>query len=125
MDFAGQEYKDPKQIRKFVNGQGVLFDVFRVVTVSGSTMSPIYEYLFKCTADHPITWNFSTVFIVGRDGSVRARIDKPQTDNWALVKSELATCLKEDFKRDDLDEKKGDSDAKVPEDEKIDVVKVN
>jgi len=125
MDFGSQEYRDPKETRKYLDGKDVRFDIFGLTHVSGDKMSPIYQYLFKCTADHSITWNFSTVFIVGRDGSVRARIDKPQTDNWALVKSELATCLKEDFKGDDLDEKRSDSDAKIPEVEKIDVVKVN
>jgi len=69
-------------------------------------MNPIYKYLMKCTADQDITWNFSTVFVVGRDGSVRARIDKPQANEWASVKAELATCLKEDFSGSNEDEKK-------------------
>jgi len=122
LDFGSQEYKDPKKTRKYLDGKDVRFDAFQIIKVSGHDMSPIYQYLFKCTADHPITWNFSTVFIVGRDGSVRARIDKPQTDDWKLVKAELATCLKEDFKGDALDEKKGDSDVKIPETTKIQMV---
>jgi len=117
MDFGGQEYRDPKQTRRFVDGKGVSFDVFGLTKVSGSAMSPIYKYLFKCTANHDITWNFSTVFIVGRDGSVRARIDKPQTDNWALVKRELATCLKEHFVGNEQDENKGNSEMNIPETE--------
>jgi len=125
MDFGGQEYKDPKQTRRFVDGKGVSFDVFGLTKVSGSAMSPIYKYLFKCTANHDITWNFSTVFIVGRDGSVRARIDKPQTDEWALVKRELATLLKEDFVGHELDEKKGDSDVKIPDDDKTNITLVD
>jgi len=125
LDFGGQEYKDPKQIRRFVDGKGVRFDVFRLTKVSGPDMSSIYNYLFKCTASHAITWNFSTVFIVGRDGSVRARIDKPQTDNWALVKRELESCLKEDFKGHEQDEKKGDSDVKIPECDTTHIVHVD
>jgi len=106
MDFAGQEYKDPKETRSFLKSKGVLFDAFRIIKVSGSNMNPIYKYLMKCTADQDITWNFSTVFVVGRDGSVRARIDKPQANEWASVKAELTTCLKEDFSCSNEDEKK-------------------
>jgi len=113
MDFGGQEYKDPKETRGFLNGKGVRFDVFRLTRVSGPNMSDIYRYLMKCTAAEDITWNFSTVFIVGRDGSVRARIDKPQTNDWALVKESVVTCLKEAFVGDEEDEKKGAS--KYPE----------
>jgi len=114
-DFGGQEYKDPKQTRRFVDAKGVRFDVFAPIHVSGAAMNPIYQYLFKCTANEPITWNFSTVFIVGRDGSVRARIDKPQANDWATVKEVLATCLREDLLEDQKDEKKGDSDVKIAE----------
>jgi len=124
-DFGGQENKDPKQIRRFVDGKGVRFDMFGLTNLSGSTMSPVYQYLFSCTANHAITWNFSTVFIVGRDGSVRARIDKPQTDNWALVKRELATCLKEDSVGNEEDEKKGNGEENTPGDEKINIERVN
>jgi len=115
LDFAGQEYKDPKQTRRFLDSKGVRFDVFEITKVSGADMSPIYQYLFKCTADQPITWNFSTVFIVGRDGSVRARIDKPQKNDWAIVKEVLGTCLKENLKGVEEDEKKRDSDVKISE----------
>lgn len=95
MDFGGQEYTDPHETRRYLNGKGVCFDVFRIINVSGPSMSNIYRYLMNCTDDHEITWNFSTVFIVGRDGSVRERIDKPQTNNWALVRNCVATCLEE------------------------------
>lgn len=115
MDFSGQEYKDPKKIRRFVDAKGVSFDMFGITKVTGPDMSPIYKYLLKRTANHPLTWNFSAVFIVGRDGSVRARIDKPQTDDWALVKRKLSTCLKKDSIKEMNNEKKGDSQVNIPE----------
>jgi len=115
MDFAAQEYKDPTKIRSFVDSLGVHFDMFGVSKVSEPDMSPIYEYLLKRTANHPLTWNFSTVFIVGRDGSARVRIDQPQTDDWALVKRELKTCLKEVSTKEMNNEKKDDSQVNIPE----------
>jgi len=108
MDFGGQEYKDPTETRKWLTDRGVLFDIFGMTKVTGPDKSPLYQWLFKSTANHEILWNFSTVFVIGRDGGVRARFDKPQANDWALVKEELAACLKEEAKEAYEDDYKGE-----------------
>merc|ERR1719150_3406100 len=81
-DFLSQEYDDPKDIRNFVSTHPkfskVEFDMFRLVHVNkGPKQHPVYKFLMDATNKKDITWNFSTVFLVGRDGSVRYRINKP------------------------------------------------
>jgi len=94
-EFLGQEFKDPKKVRSFVDSKGVKFDMFGNIQVNGTKRHAIYRYLMRCTADHDILWNFSTAFVVGSDGSVRARIDKPQENRWKRVEDEIRICLDE------------------------------
>jgi len=94
-EFLGQEFRDPKKTRSFVNKKGVKFDMFSTSHVNGKKRHDVYKYLMSCTADHDILWNFSTAFIVGSDGSVRVRIDKPQENRWKRVEDEILNCLAE------------------------------
>jgi len=94
-EFLGQEFKDPKEIRSFVDRKGVKFDMFATTHVNGIKRDAVYRYLMRCTSDHDILWNFSTAFVVGSDGSVRARIDKPQENKWKRVEDEIRICLAE------------------------------
>lgn len=94
-EFLWQEFDDPELIRSFVEEKGVEFDMFRTVQINGEGRHEVYNYLMKCTSSEDVNWNFSTAFVIGRDGSVRARVDKPQNDNWAILKAEIASCLAE------------------------------
>jgi len=95
-EFMGQEFVDPQKTKAFVENLGVEFDVFSCIKVNGQDRHPLYKYLMRSTRVSDITWNFSTAFVVGRDGSVRARVDRPQENNWAALKDEIATCLGEE-----------------------------
>jgi len=95
LEFLGQEFKEPKEIRAFVALKGVEFDIYNTIHVNGKERHNVYEYLMRCTSDEDILWNFSTAFIVGSDGSVRARIDKPQENKWKRVEDEILQCLDE------------------------------
>jgi len=94
-NFLGQEFKQSEEIKSFVERKGVKFDIFSSIHVIGKEQHDVYKYLMRCTSDHDILWNFSTAFIVGSDGSVRARIDKPQENRWKRVEDELRICLEE------------------------------
>lgn len=80
----------------FVENLGVKFDVFNSIKVNGKDRHMLYKYLMKCTSMVDIKWNFSSAFIVGRDGSVRARIRHPQKDDWAALKLMISGCLNEE-----------------------------
>jgi len=43
--FGGQEPGSPEEIRKFVNGLGVEFQMFEKIDVNGKNTHPVYEYL--------------------------------------------------------------------------------
>lgn len=94
-EFMGQEFKDPKKIKAFVDKMGVEFDVFSPIKVNGNERHPLYKYLMQCTTVSNINWNFSTAFVVGRDGSVRTRVDHPQKNNWSQLKEEISSLLEE------------------------------
>lgn len=95
LEFLGQEFKEPKEIRDFVDQKAVKFDIYSTTHVNGKERHDVYKYLMRCTSDDDILWNFSTAFIVGSDGSVRARIDKPQESKWKRVDDEILNCLEE------------------------------
>ena len=73
--FGGQEPGTPDDIKKFVAGYGVKFDMFAKIKVNGSDTDPLWEYLKSKqggTLGNFIKWNF-TKFVVDRKGQPVAR----------------------------------------------------
>jgi len=97
-----QEFTDPQMIKNFVKKLGVEFEMFNTILVNGDREKrhPVFKYLMKYTSSEDITWNFSTAFVVGKDGCVKARINKPQTDDWKDVKALIETSMKEELTSD-------------------------
>lgn len=68
--FGGQEPGSPEEIRKFVNGLGVEFQMFEKIDVNGKNTHPVYEYLKSKQGGvlgSSIKWNF-TKFLVDKEG---------------------------------------------------------
>ena len=80
-EFGGQEPGSDAQIKKFCQKKyQVTFPMMSKVVVKGKGIAPLYEYLTKKTDKKfqgPVGWNFAK-FLVGRDGTVKARFD-PRT----------------------------------------------
>jgi len=89
-EFGGQEFKTGPEIANFVKGKGVEFQMMELSKVNpGSGQNPVYNFLMSQTSKSEINWNFSTTFLVGRDGCVAYRIDK----NWDLVEEKVLELL--------------------------------
>jgi len=96
--FGGQEPWEEGKIKGWVSEKfgfepnGVSSFMSSKVSVNGNATCGAYEFL---KADFPgdISWNFKSTFIVGRDGKVRARIDRTDMKKyWADIE---AAFLKE------------------------------
>jgi glutathione peroxidase len=77
--FGGQEPGSNADVQAFCSTTyGVSFPMFAKLDVNGAGRSPLYAWLTAATTqpDGPgdIAWNF-TKFVVGRDGTVKARFD--------------------------------------------------
>jgi glutathione peroxidase len=78
-NFGGQEPGTNQEIKTFCTAKyHVTFPMMAKVSVKGSDMTPLYQFLTD-KATHPDTggeigWNF-TKFLVGADGKVIARFD--------------------------------------------------
>jgi glutathione peroxidase len=71
--FAGQEPGTEAEIRHFCETRyGVTFPLFSKIEVNGPGTHPLYAWLKTETNGKDITWNFEK-FLVGKDGTVRAR----------------------------------------------------
>lgn len=76
-NFLGQEPGTEAEIREFCSlNYGVTFPLFAKLSVKGSDTHPLYAYLTSKETNPSfggaISWNFNK-FLVGRDGTVRAR----------------------------------------------------
>ena len=76
--FGAQEPGTDDEIAAFARDRyGVGFPMFSKIAVNGPDTHPIYRYLKDNSPDHrgeELPWNF-TKFLVGRDGTVLARLD--------------------------------------------------
>ena len=88
-NFGGQEPGSDSEIQTFCSTKyNVTFPVLAKVSVKGSDITPLYEWLTtKSAKPGAIGWNFAK-FLVGRDGKLVERFD-PQTapDAPELVKA--------------------------------------
>jgi glutathione peroxidase len=66
--FANQEPGDEATVCRFAANQyGAKFPIYSKVDVNGANTAPVYKYLKK-SFPGDVTWNFSSKFIVNRNG---------------------------------------------------------
>ena len=73
--FGGQEPGSPEEIQSFCQlNYGVTFPLLQKQDVNGAARSPLYQSLVSSPAGggKDVQWNFEK-FLIGRDGTVRAR----------------------------------------------------
>ena len=96
-NFGGQEPGSNQEIKTFCTAKyHVTFPMMAKVSVKGSDITPLYQFLTDKTA-HPETggeigWNF-TKFLVGPDGKVLARFDSKVEPDSAQVTSAIEKAL--------------------------------
>jgi glutathione peroxidase len=96
-DFGGQEPGNEETIKKFAKkNYGVEFDMFSKIAILGKDAAPLYKFLTSKEAfpkkPGEVTWNFEK-FIIGRDGTIIARLaadtEPDSEDVLALLRKEL------------------------------------
>jgi glutathione peroxidase len=98
-NFGGQEPGSNEEIKTFCTAKyHVTFPMMAKVSVKGSDITPLYQFLTDKTA-HPDTggeigWNF-TKFLVGPDGKVLARFDSKVEPDSAQLTSAIEKALKD------------------------------
>ena len=96
-NFGAQEPGTNAEIKTFCSSKyHVTFPMMAKVSVKGSDITPLYQYLTDKSA-HPQTggeigWNF-TKFLVGPDGKVIARFDSKVTPDSPEVTSAIEKAL--------------------------------
>jgi glutathione peroxidase len=88
-NFMGQEPGTEAEIKQFCSSKyNVTFPMFSKISVKGSDMHPLYQYLTQNSAPTgDVKWNFGK-FLVGKDGKVIARFDsgvKPDGEELTLA----------------------------------------
>ena len=98
-DFLWQEPGTDAEIKNFCSLKfGVTFPMFSKISVKGSDMHPLYQYLTAKETNPQfagaISWNFNK-FLVGRDGKILARFGSRTTpadkDLVEAIEKALAT----------------------------------
>jgi glutathione peroxidase len=98
-NFGGQEPGSNQEIKTFCTAKyHVTFPMMAKVSVKGSDITPLYQFLTDKTA-HPETggeigWNF-TKFVIGPDGRVLARFDSKVEPDSTQVTSAIEKALAE------------------------------
>ena len=96
-NFGGQEPGSNEEIKTFCTAKyHVTFPMMAKVSVKGSDITPLYQFLTDKTA-HPDTggeigWNF-TKFLVGPDGKVLARFDSKVEPDSPQVTAAIEKAL--------------------------------
>ena len=73
-NFGAQEPGTNEEIKTFCTRKySVTFPMYSKISVKGSDIAPLYEYLTKSTGGD-IKWNF-TKFLIGKDGAIVARFE--------------------------------------------------
>lgn len=94
--FMEQEPGTDEDIAQFCStNYGVTFPLAAKTEVNGANRHPLYAGLTRFTTEElgaDITWNFEK-FLVGRDGTVRARFAPPTTPEDPQVVSAIESAL--------------------------------
>jgi len=96
-NFGGQEPGTNQEIKTFCSAKyNVTFPMMAKVSVKGSDITPLYQYLTDKTLNPEtggdIGWNF-TKFLVGPDGKIIARFDSKVEPNSPEVTGAIEKAL--------------------------------
>jgi glutathione peroxidase len=90
--FGAQEPGTEEEIQQFCSATyDVTFPLAAKVDVNGDAAHPLYRWLTAETGG-PIAWNFAK-FIIGKDGSIAARLEPGVTPESPELKKALAAAL--------------------------------
>jgi glutathione peroxidase len=95
--FLGQEPGSSEQILEFCSvTYGVDFPLLEKADVNGAHRAPLYQWLIGSEAGggDDISWNFEK-FVVGRDGTVKARFSPRTTPDDPKVVAAIESALAE------------------------------
>ena len=97
--FGGQEPGSNAQVKSFcATTYGVTFPMFAKLDVNGAGRAPLYAWLTgeHTSPDGPgdIAWNF-TKFVIGRDGSVKARFNPRVEPSDPALRGAIESALAE------------------------------
>ena len=95
--FLSQEPGSPEEIATFCKlNYGVTFPLLEKQEVNGRGRSPLYQYLIYSPAGGgtDIGWNFEK-FVVGKDGTVRARFPSKVTPDAPELRAAIEAALSE------------------------------
>ena len=97
-DFAEQEPGSNSDIKKFCTlNYGVTFPIFSRAPVSGGSAQPLFKYLTtggQNAIQGEIAWNFEK-FLVGRDGTIKARFGSYVNPESHRIKDVIEKLLDE------------------------------
>jgi len=88
--FGAQEPGTEEDIKKFLGSKyKPEFDMFRKIDVNGPKTHPVYGWL-KRSFPGDVTWNFSSKFLINKDGIPIARFEK---EAWEVIDKAIADAL--------------------------------
>lgn len=91
-NFGGQEPGTNEEIKQFCSRKySVTFPMLAKVSVKGSDMTPLYQYLTTAKGGD-VRWNF-TKFLVGKDGKVLARFEPAVTPDAPELAAAIEKAL--------------------------------
>jgi glutathione peroxidase len=91
-NFGAQEPGTNEEIKTFCTRKySVTFPMYSKISVKGSDIAPLYEYLTKSTGGD-IKWNF-TKFLIGKDGTIIARFESPVKPDDPKVTAAIEKAL--------------------------------
>jgi glutathione peroxidase len=93
-NFMGQEPGTETEIKQFCSSKyNVTFPMFSKISVKGSNIHPLYQYLTQnSTPNGEVQWNFGK-FLIGKDGKILARFDPGVQPNSPEVTSAVEKAL--------------------------------
>jgi len=90
--FANQEPGDEATVCSFAaNKYGAKFQIMSKIDVNGTNTAPIYQFLKK-SFPGDITWNFSSKFVINRQGVPVKRFEK---ESWETIEKYVTDLLSE------------------------------
>lgn len=91
-EFGGQELKTEEKIKEFVTSKfNVQFNMFSKISVTGDDCHPVYQFLKTAFPGDP-TWNFSSYFLVNREGVPVKRYER---ESWSTIQGDIEELLSE------------------------------
>jgi glutathione peroxidase len=92
-DFGGQEPGSDAEIKGFCSSRfGVTFPMFSKIPVTGSSKSPVYDYLTRSTGGTEVAWNFEK-FLVDKSGKVVSRYPSRVAPSDAALTTAIEQAL--------------------------------